>query len=189
LNLRPLDPQSSALPSCATARGLRSTSVSHEGRLYYATAVRPEAEALRETWRVPRWVCPRCDREFGRAGQSHVCVPGITPEELLSRHPGWVGEIYAAVIEHLRSLGPIHEDAVNVGIFLLSDHKLAEFRPRVRSVQLALCLPDRIESPRVSRIMRSGTDRFWHLIKLTGASQVDGELREWLDEAYLSNTE
>jgi hypothetical protein len=138
---------------------------------------------------VARWVCPRCDREFGRARQAHVCVPGITPEELLSRHPAWVGEIYAPIITHLRSLGPIHEDAVNVGIFLLSDHKLAEFRPRVRSTQLALSLPDPVESPRVSRVMRTGADRFWHLIKLTDPSQVDDELREWLDESYQFSTE
>jgi hypothetical protein len=35
LNSRPLDPQSSALPSCATARGPRSESSSHERELYY----------------------------------------------------------------------------------------------------------------------------------------------------------
>jgi hypothetical protein len=35
LNSRPLDPQSSALPSCATARGPCSESSSHERELYY----------------------------------------------------------------------------------------------------------------------------------------------------------
>ena len=55
--------------------------------------------------------------------------------------PAWVSEIYGAVIEHLSSLGPIHEDAVNVGIFLKSDSKIAEFRPRVRSVLLGLYFP------------------------------------------------
>jgi hypothetical protein len=33
----------------------------------------------------------------------------------------------------LGRLGPVHEDAVNVGIFLKNDRKIAEFRPRVRS--------------------------------------------------------
>jgi len=28
-------------------------------------------------------------------------------------------------MEHLISLGPVHEDAVNVGIFLKSDRKIA----------------------------------------------------------------
>jgi hypothetical protein len=38
LNSRPLDPQSSALPSCATARAPCSTSISHERELYYEDA-------------------------------------------------------------------------------------------------------------------------------------------------------
>jgi hypothetical protein len=72
---------------------------------------------------VTRWVCPNCDREFASANQAHVCVPGITVNTLLARHPRWVSEIYGAVIEHLSTLGPVHEDAVYVGIFLKSDRK------------------------------------------------------------------
>ena len=90
--------------------------------------------------RVTRWVCPNCEREFASVNQAHICVPGITVSDLLNRHPRWVTAIYAAVIEHLRILGPVHEDAVNVGIFLKSDRKIAEFRPRVRSVSLSLYL-------------------------------------------------
>ena len=80
---------------------------------------------IRHTRGVARWICPRCEREFGKVNQAHVCVPGITVEELLSRHPGWVGEIYAAVLDRLRRVGPVHEDAVNVGVFLKSDRQIA----------------------------------------------------------------
>ena len=90
---------------------------------------------------MARWTCPDCEREFGARNQAHVCSPGISVEELLGRHPDWVGEIYEAVMKPLRGLGPVHEDAVNVGIFLKSDRKLAEFRPRVRSVLLHIALP------------------------------------------------
>ena len=87
-------------------------------------------------------------------------MPGITVDDLLARHPAWVAEIYGAVIEHLSSLGPIHEDAVNVGIFLKSDSKIAEFRPRVRSVLLSLYLPyevtDASDCPYAADCCRSG---------------------------------
>ena len=85
---------------------------------------------------MTRWVCPDCEREFASANQAHVCVPGIPVSELLRRHPSWVSEIYNAVIEHLTTLGPVHEDAVNVGIFLKSDRKIASFRPRVGSTRV-----------------------------------------------------
>jgi Domain of unknown function (DUF5655) len=137
---------------------------------------------------VTRWVCPNCEREFAAANQAHVCVPGITVNDLLARHPRWVSEIYQAIIDHLNSLGSVHEDAVNVGIFLKSDRKIAEFRPRVQSVQLGLYLPYEVTDSRIARALPAA-DRVVHLINLTGADQVDDQLREWLSEAYDFNTD
>jgi hypothetical protein len=116
-------------------------------------------------------------------------VPGITVNDLLNRHPRWVTEIYAAVIEHLRSLGPVHEDAVNVGIFLKSDRKIAEFRPRVRSVLLSLYLPYELRDARIARVLPAAADRVVHMINLISVDQVDDQLREWLTEAYDFNTD
>jgi hypothetical protein len=137
---------------------------------------------------VARWTCPNCEREFGRIRQAHVCVPGITVEELLGRHPRWVAEIYAVVIDTVRAVGPVHEDAVDVGVFLKSDRTIAHFRPQVRSVQLWIFLPDRREDERISRIVLTGVDRYVHLIKLTSPNQVDDQVRRWLVESYDANT-
>lgn len=138
---------------------------------------------------MARWTCPNCEREFGAANQAHVCAPGISVEELLGRHPDWVTEIYDAVIGPLRTLGPVHEDAVDVGIFLKSDRKIAEFRPRVRSVLLSICLPSPRDDPRLMRVYPSGPDRYWHPVKLAGAEEVDEQLRAWLAESYDINTD
>jgi hypothetical protein len=138
---------------------------------------------------MPRWTCPRCDRQFERANQAHDCAPGITVAELLSRHPAWVSEIYDRIISHLSSLGPIHEDAVDVGIFLKSDRKIAEFRPLVRSANLYLFLPDARDDPRSVRSVRTSADRFVHMIKLTSAAEVDAGMLSWLTESYDLNTD
>jgi Domain of unknown function (DUF5655) len=127
--------------------------------------------------------------KFASVNQAHVCIPGITVDDLLARHPRWVREIYVVVIDHLNSLGPLHEDAVNVGIFLKSDRKLAEFRPRVRSVLLSLYLPYELTDRRIARTLPTAADRVVAMIKLTGADQVDDQLREWLTEAYDFNTD
>ena len=144
---------------------------------------------MRQTRYVARWTCPRCDREFERANQGHDCAPGITAAELLSRHPARVGEIYQRIIGHLESLGPIHEDAVEVGIFLKSDRKIGEFRPLVRSTQLWLFLPEERADPRVSRSTRTGAGRYVHLIKITRADEVDDQLLGWLTQSYDMNTD
>ncbi len=92
-------------------------------------------------------------------------------------------------MEHLTSLGPIHEDAVNVGIFLKSDRKIAEFRPRVRSVLLSLYLRYELTDTRFARTLPAAADRVVHMINLTSADQVDDQLREWLSESYDFNTD
>src|SRR5215204_2503073 len=138
---------------------------------------------------MTRWTCPQCEREFGSIHQAHTCVPGITVEALLARHPAWVADIYRTIIDHLRSLGPVHEDAVNVGIFLKSDRKIAEFRPRVRSVLLSLYLPYEMSDLRIARTLPGAADRIVHLFKLTSPAQIDDQLREWLAEAYDFNTD
>ena len=70
---------------------------------------------------VARWTCPRCDREFGRARQGHTCVPGCTVDETFAGHSPEQRGVYNAILAHLQSLGPVHEDAVGVGVFLKRD--------------------------------------------------------------------
>jgi len=132
---------------------------------------------------MTRWTCPTCEREFGATNQAHTCAPGISVAELLARHPAWVAELYAAVIEQARALGPVHEDAVNVGVFLKAQRKFAEFRPRVRSVLLWILLPDEHRVPAVTRIVRGGTT-YAHGLVLRSAGDVDHAVRELLELGY-----
>lgn len=132
---------------------------------------------------MSRWVCPKCEREFGAVNQAHTCSPGISVEELLCRHPSWVAEIYHAVIAPVQALGPVHEDAVDVGIFLKASRKLAEFRPRARSVLLWIQLPEEHPIPAVRRILPAGLT-YAHSLVLTSPDQVDDDVRTLLELAY-----
>lgn len=135
-----------------------------------------------------RWVCPRCDRQFARPNTAHVCVPGCTVDEAFAQRPEQ-RPVYDAVLAALQELGPVHEDAVGVGVFLKADHKIAELRPKVRWLQLALRLSRRISSPRVARVMPSGRESVWHVVKLHTVDDVDDEVRGWLAEAYHTATD
>jgi len=131
-----------------------------------------------------RWRCPRCDREFARANQSHTCVPGITLAEYLRRRTPQQRDVFEALMAYLRSLGPLHVDAVEVGVFLKRQQKLAELRPRRDGVMIYLVLPYAIDAPRCQRSERIGAGRIGNLIRVTAAAQVDAELQEWLRQAY-----
>ena len=133
---------------------------------------------------MDRWTCPRCEREFGKARQAHTCVPGITVDQTFAGRPAWQQPIYDAIVDHLATLGPVHADAVYVGVFLKRVQKLAEVRPKTRSVSLELVLPRAVESTRVARRITISPARVVHVVKLTDVAQVDDELRAWLTESY-----
>jgi uncharacterized protein DUF5655 len=130
---------------------------------------------------VTRWTCPECDREFGRAKQSHVCVPGCTLDECFAGRPAVQRRIYNRIIE---SLGPVHTDVVKVGVFLKRERKLAELRPKARSLNLYLNLPRPVDDQRVIWHVRGTADTVVHFFKLTALADVDDQLRGWLAQAY-----
>jgi hypothetical protein len=93
--------------------------------------------------------------------------------------------VYDAIFAHVLSLGPVHEDAVGVGVFLKRDRKLAEVRPRSCDVSLALYLPRPVHDPRFSRVLGHDAPRVVHLLLLREAEDVDEQVRDWLTEAFL----
>jgi hypothetical protein len=133
---------------------------------------------------MTRWRCPRCDREFGRARQSHVCVPGSTVAATFEGRPAVQRAIYDAIEAHARSLGPMHADAVKVGVFLKNKGTFAEVRPKARWLSLELALPYPLEHPRFSRVLRASAIRTIHIVRLTAVEDVDDEVRGWLTAAY-----
>jgi hypothetical protein len=143
-----------------------------------------ELSRRRHTPEHARWVCQFCEREFGRPHQSHVCVPGNTVDETFAGHPPQWRAAFDAVLDHLRTLGPVHVDAVKVGVFLKSDRKLAEVRPRVRAVDLLVKLSRGLDDARVAGRRPGSTTHTWHVVKLREASDVDDQVRAWLTEAY-----
>jgi hypothetical protein len=111
-------------------------------------------------------------------------VPGNSVAETFAGRPGVQREIYDVIAAHLRALGPLHEDSVKVGVFLLSDRKLAEVRPMARGLSLLLILPYAVAGPRVRRSERLAEGRLMHYVRLTQLSDVDDELLGWLTDAY-----
>jgi Domain of unknown function (DUF5655) len=136
-----------------------------------------------------RWLCPNCEREFARPRQAHVCLPAGTVDETFGNHPPAWREVYDAIAGHLAGLGPVHADAVKVGVFLKSDRKLAEVRPRKRAVDLVLVMPHPVAHPRVSRTLRMTAESTAVFVPLTAPSEVDCQVCEWLTEAYDAATD
>jgi hypothetical protein len=106
-------------------------------------------------------------------------------DDTFAGRPAALRAVYDAILAHLVTLGPVHEDAVGVGVFLKRDRKLAEVRPRSRDVLLGLYLPRPVPDRRFSKVLGPSAPRVVHLLPLRDAAEVDEQVRGWLTEAFL----
>jgi len=131
------------------------------------------------------WVCPECQRQFGRQRQSHECAPAMTLDEYFSTGPERERPIFEVVAAHLESIGSIHIEPVSVGIFIKRSRTFVELRPKVKWEALSFALPRVDDSSRIARRMRSGSTTY-HVVNLYGPDDVDDQVRDWLTESYLA---
>ena len=137
---------------------------------------------------MTRWVCPQCEREFDRTRQAHTCVPGNTIDETFAGARACQRPICDTVIAFVETLGPVHVDAVGVGVFLKHQSTFVELRPMARALSVNLVLPRVLEHARVARRMPASADRCVHCVRVADVADVDEQLREWLTEAYVSSS-
>ncbi len=106
-------------------------------------------------------------------------------DEYFATGPEFERPIFEAVHAHLETLGPVHVEPVSVGIFLKHDGSLVELRPMRQWVALSFPLHRRVEHPRIARKPIVAGARIFHWVNLRGPEDVDGDVRDWLTEAYL----
>lgn len=137
------------------------------------------------------WICPNCDRQFGRFQQSHVCVPGMSLDEYYADQPPFHREVAEAVIEHLRSEGDIHVEPVSVGVLIKHGRTIVELRPMKQWLALSFVLPYRVKHPRITRTMKmsgaGGSDAASHVVRVYAVDDIDDQVREWLSAAMLTS--
>ena len=110
----------------------------------------------------------------------------MSVEEYFSTGPPWEKPIYDAVMQHVSRLGPVHADAVQVGIFLKNPRKFAELRPMTKWVAISFSLTRRATHPTITRKVNEYNGRYWHVCNVRDPSEVDDALLELLTEAYTS---
>jgi hypothetical protein len=110
-------------------------------------------------------------------------VPGCTVDDVFAGRPVQRA-VYDAVAHHLATLGPVHVDAVGVGVFLKTERKLAELRPKSRWLSLELVLDRPVKHPLITRRIRISEDRITHVVRLATVEDFDETVRDWLNWAY-----
>ncbi len=131
------------------------------------------------------WTCPRCGRSFGRRDQPHSCVPAADLGDWLAGRPALVGEVVAAVRSVVDALGDdVRLEATKSAVMVKRSRTFAEVKPRKESVELSFIVSRRVADPRVTGTLDLTSTRIVHTVRMTSASELDDQVRQWLTEAY-----
>ena len=131
------------------------------------------------------WECPECKRRFGRGGQGHECAPAMSLEEYFETGPDFERPIFEAVRDHMEKLDPdIWYEPVSVGVFFKRRSVFLSLRTMTKWIAVGFNLDHKLTSDRISRKVIEHGRRYYHVVNVRSAADVDDELLEWLTEAW-----
>ena len=133
------------------------------------------------------WTCAACGRSFGRVGQSHSCVPAGSLEESFAGRPEWYREAFERIAAHLRGLGEVVLEPVQVGVFFKRSRSFAEIRPMKSVLRVEFLLSRSPDDTRIAKTLPMSANRVACFVDLRAPEEVDATLLGWLAEAYDSS--
>ena len=141
---------------------------------------------MRKKTKKKGWVCPDCQRRFGRTNQSHGCAPAMSAEAYFANRPANDRAIYDAVNAGLEKLD-VTTEFVGIGVLFKRVRSFAELRPKRQGMSLAFLLSRVVEDDRIVKVLKTSAHRAVHYVDLTGPRDVDRVVKGWLAEAFASS--
>jgi Domain of unknown function (DUF5655) len=129
------------------------------------------------------WRCPVCGRDFANRNQSHACGRYRLADHFEGRDAE-VARIFRALLAQARRNGPVKVLPEKTRIALQVRMSFAAFTLKKHWLDGHVVLARRRESPRFKRIYVVSPRNQVHEFRLHSAAEVDGEVADWLCEAY-----
>jgi hypothetical protein len=129
------------------------------------------------------WICPRCGRQFKQATREHSCELR-TVEAHLAGKPAATVALYRAFEAALLACGPLSIEPLKTMICYKRSKNVFGVALRKDYLRFSMLLAAGTSSPRfkASDAYSKGTSHV--VMELHSISEIDAELRAWLQAAY-----
>lgn len=104
-------------------------------------------------------------------------------DHFVNKEPS-VRALYDQLISLLKTFGPVEEDPKKTSIHLNRKSALAGVETRRNNLLLTIKSDHLIRSPRVEKVEKISSKRFYHKVRISSPQDLDEELTTWLREAY-----
>ena len=134
------------------------------------------------------WICPNCGRQFVSVNRNHSCGRYSLEDHFIGKEP-FVREFYDLLVETLERFGPVGVFPVKTRIVFQAEVQFAAAMPRKRWLDGYLWLRRQAVHPRIYKIEMGIFRDYGHLFRLTRRGDLDEELVNLLQEAYILGCE
>jgi len=133
------------------------------------------------------WRCPTCGQTFVTRNMPHSCQ--VVPLDAHFDGREALRPVFDAFVAAAEENGPLTVNATKSRITLQARMRFAAVEtPRRDHLNAHVVLRRRLESPRFTRVEHLPPSYYVHRFPLYRAEDVDGEVRAWLAEAYVSGS-
>jgi hypothetical protein len=129
------------------------------------------------------WRCTRCGRRFANKNQTHFCSD-VRLETHFERKPPPTRQLYDAFVAAVRSHGPVTILPEKTRIAFQVRMSFAALMTRRGYLRGHLVLAGRHERPCFYKVETISPRNHVHAFELRDAAQLQGELGDWIGEAY-----
>lgn len=98
-----------------------------------------------------------------------------------------VRDLYHLLIDEINKIGPVRETKKEMSVSFENRKAFALAMIRNRSIKLILRTDHKIASPRIHSRVQVAERCFEHTILIESQRDIDGELLNWLGDAYLAS--
>ena len=134
------------------------------------------------------WVCPDCGRQFVSVNRNHSCGRYNLDDHFVRKEPV-VREIYDLLVGTLERFGPVGVYPVKTRIIFQAEVQFAAAMPRKCWLDGYLWLRRQAFHPRIFKLEMGIFRDYGHLFRLTGPEDLDDDLVNLLQEAYILGCE
>ena len=130
------------------------------------------------------WTCPDCKRVFARNKQAHSCK-SYDLDPLFAKSNQGVRDLYDHLLLLVSKFGPID---VRVGTFSISIRNLSTFVeiiPERNHMTITFIRDEKLDEFPIYQSYQRSKHRCSNLIKVESKDEIDEQLINWLNDAYL----
>lgn len=130
-----------------------------------------------------------------------MCEPGLTTAQFLAASPDFVAPVFERVRDHLVAVDRDQHDGagdhqrslivdpLDGKVLFKNGPTFCVLEVKKKWVGVGFSLRRRLESGRLSRKVVDYGNKYFHVVNIDDADQIDDEFEDWLTEAYFHGDE